>query len=549
MYLYFVFILCVLIGNTFGTDVSDKLTWLEARNQCNLTTPQLMFGDARVTVNFTGFDVDADNKWIGYIKAYTSMEYFGCVLKSHIPENTPSFTTKGSPGLCISACRNVSFIGVYEHQCYCFTRNLTVNTMERFCNLHCPDHKEIVCGGEPGNGKEYLSLYRTIVTDEKYSLTEVCMWYDIINGFDWNGCTSSFRMVCENKGEVWISELIEKWLPWIRSTAQCFRNESRPVTYESVQSLSTNESQQLWTGVVRSEVIYEYNNDDDVFNENLFKQVGTKYGYLKRLQDRVYEVHFTTRETKNSLCWKDIRPMPLMESTTKADHPSSTVIRSRSIPKSTTSKTSDGMASFITTKTTPTTERNNNTKQSEQTADGNDGMRFGIIAGGSALAAVVLLSTTIVLICRRKRRLKKQKILERAMEMTKRSQSSKPTVVSPPPDSLDRAMERSQHIYTEIDLDSVPKNTKKKPAKRNSGASSGDVRRKSKPTDQKDPTYDTTKPRPRRQEGKTDNTYDKLELEKSSTYDHIKHNKTHNKHGKKKVKDAGNVYDTTTIPE
>ncbi|XP_053390164.1 WSC domain-containing protein 1-like [Mercenaria mercenaria] len=149
----FTLLKCVLVTKAYC--VSDKpTTWMQARKTHTLATPDIHYNGQNLSVNLD-FELDNKTVWIGYIKALTAFEYFGC-MREETGSSLKSFKLrKNRPGLCFSACGKQVLVGLRGRMCYCFENETIVNYRLSYCDTACEADDGFLCGGA-----KHVSLYK-----------------------------------------------------------------------------------------------------------------------------------------------------------------------------------------------------------------------------------------------------------------------------------------------------------------------------------------------------------------------------------------------------
>ncbi|XP_053372834.1 uncharacterized protein LOC123559469 [Mercenaria mercenaria] len=129
-------------------------TWKNASKTHTLATPDIHYNEQNLSINI---DFELDNKavWIGYFKALTAFEYFGC-MREEMGSGLKSFELRNNaPGLCFSACGKQVLVGLRGRMCYCFENETFDNHHLPYCDTACEADVGFLCGGH-----EHVSLYK-----------------------------------------------------------------------------------------------------------------------------------------------------------------------------------------------------------------------------------------------------------------------------------------------------------------------------------------------------------------------------------------------------
>ncbi|KAL4229062.1 hypothetical protein ACF0H5_012101 [Mactra antiquata] len=477
----------------------QEYTWSDANEMCTLATPNLNFSASGVTPDV---DIPLDTDvWLGYVENMTPFEYFACAKKSDLKLNAANYITEGDPGKCWSACKNVAAVAVYDNECYCLQNISTDNLMKHKCNRGCPSHSNIVCGGGG-----HVSLYKTTYTGPikaNNSESNICLWYDITPTYSWGACETTYQILCyKDKAVLLYNGRNQIWYgSWINMTTLCFKDGGMPSNYNNAQSVVTNVTAQMWTGIIRNYVIYPVTDSPNVMTG--------KYGFVS---DETSKLSFTNNVTvkKRALCIEG------------------TIV---------TGGTS--------TNTIPTTDDNTNTIYTTTSSDTNEeSSNTGVIVGVT-LSIIVVIIVAIVLVVLWKRGIKLPFIQKDKPEEKKKQANNMTYHVSGLDNNIQDAFESSTTEYAEVDISRMSPGNKV--------TQNGNANRISDSSDEphtyfvlqnnEDGPYDTTKTLHMRQEQDTYNPYNKISLEESSNYDHIGTRGV----GHKDKTATDNPYNTTTL--
>lgn len=283
----------------------DNITWTTAASRCHLATPQMAFSPANITLNINVAEFVRQNvseAWIGYSMKYKIFQYIGCMgFDPTVAQllNT-SYTTRKSPGQCSTACNESRIIGIQGNKCFCMTSTPAQLSMSRdTCVVTCDEPADIACGAST-----VISLFEA-VNNSNALLNEItenvkdsgnCVMYDSsTKTFQWTRCSLSMGVQCQSAtGSPSQLPLRDTWL---KSTISCFTYRYFPLNYSSALSIKSN-SDQVWTGMFRAEVIYS------AYPVNQT----SKYGYV-RVENGLANLLFyngSTSVTKVSLCQDDM---------------------------------------------------------------------------------------------------------------------------------------------------------------------------------------------------------------------------------------------------
>ncbi|XP_060580743.1 uncharacterized protein LOC132737468 isoform X2 [Ruditapes philippinarum] len=202
-----------------------------------------------------------------------------------------------TPGLCYSACKKKGLVGISQTKCFCLNDADQSEILNKECDKGCKDQKHIACGGD-----NYMSIYRIESAAQVYNGEKDCLLFETNSGGpnpQWADCTKPQRIMCtlnngtvqnalDNNGDI-------QYNSWKESMQICFDLQRAPASLEGLRGL--NIITPSWTGLIKSDVIYSY---DEAVTSSVYK----KCGYLdKKKGETVLKFEDNDKE-KRILCKK-----------------------------------------------------------------------------------------------------------------------------------------------------------------------------------------------------------------------------------------------------
>ncbi|XP_053408640.1 uncharacterized protein LOC123559455 isoform X2 [Mercenaria mercenaria] len=389
-------------------------------------------------------------------------------------------TINGDPGHCFPGCGESTVIGVTKSRCYCLgdAFSITKDT-ETGCTDKC-NHPTVACGQDYSPTKySYLSIYKinpnvtaSSISKKPPSPRETnCLKIDPSDQktLYWDRCQSYLQAMCFNKGRVENMQCASgsDFCTWVDAANTCFSNGYFPTLYSNSFDVKKDDGSPIWTGLFKSNVVYQHNSNFPEDRRHDQKQ----FGFLKKESETNVKLMFTTNDSmKRILCMKDRK-----KKNTLTTH----------VPK--TESSSVNITEFSSFPTTTLSDKS-------ETAEGSSGIYIAIGVCVS-VASIVLL----IVFLRRRRKETNQGFLNphnNTAKQTIENDNDCPELAMP-------TTSQSRHVYFILE----PR--EKEPENINETYN----------TASEDTAYDRTDIRQDHVKTKSENVYNQLDTAKDTTYD------------------------------